>query len=536
MNKIWPMLLILMLIGISAYGETSPIVNWKYEAGGILSGNAAADESTVYFGGTKGQIYALNRSDGSLKWMIQLSNDGEIRATPLISEGKLYTAGYKSKKIACFQLDTQTQLWEFETGGGIESSPRIEGKLLIFGSMDQKVYALNSTDGTKVWEFETSGAVRSSALITNGKVYIGSSDQNFYCLELKSGQKLWSFQSDGEIISTAAYADGKVYFGSKDKKVYCLNAENGEKAWDFSAERMFLSSPIVKENRVYIGSYDRNLYCLDSLSGQKIWNFTAADSISASPTWSGNQIFFTSFDKNLYSISADKGELLWTLSLSNTVKASPLVREGSIYIASGDGFFYSVQADTRDLGLNSLVGPLFYSVSTKANTNTLQSNVIAAPEATPSPSTADLGKGDVVVQPLEETNILEPLPTTQPLSSSEVVLTNYVFETNQVILTNWIDATQTGIAASEPDAGSGQNEMYAVQVGAFTRSVLAQKMYDDLKAFGLPVYRNETTVHGQGYIRVRVGKFSSLAEAIRVKSQLDQMGYKGMYILRIITE
>jgi len=46
-------------------------------------------------------------------------------------------------------------LWEFETGGGVFSSPAIGSDGTVYvGSVDKKLYAINGKSGVKLWEFE----------------------------------------------------------------------------------------------------------------------------------------------------------------------------------------------------------------------------------------------------------------------------------------------------------------------------------------------------------------------------------------------
>ena len=81
-----------------------------------------------------------------------------------------------------------TVLWEFETGGGVYSSPAIgpDGTVYV-GSSDKKLYAINGKTGVKLWEFETGGVVRSSPAIgTGGILYVGSSDKKLYAFRTDS--------------------------------------------------------------------------------------------------------------------------------------------------------------------------------------------------------------------------------------------------------------------------------------------------------------------------------------------------------------
>ena len=79
-------------------------------------------------------------------------------------------------------------IWEFETGGSLNSSPAIgsDGTVYI-GSDDNKLYAINGKTGVKLWDFETRGKVHSSPAIgSDGTVYIGSVDKKLYAIKTNS--------------------------------------------------------------------------------------------------------------------------------------------------------------------------------------------------------------------------------------------------------------------------------------------------------------------------------------------------------------
>ena len=81
-----------------------------------------------------------------------------------------------------------TVLWEFETGGMVDSSPAIGSDGTVYvGSRDDKLYALSGKTGDKLWEFETGGMVHSSPAIgPDGTVYVGSDDKKIYAIKTDS--------------------------------------------------------------------------------------------------------------------------------------------------------------------------------------------------------------------------------------------------------------------------------------------------------------------------------------------------------------
>ena len=70
----------------------------------------------------------------------------------------------------------------------MNSSPAIGSDGTVYvGSEDNKLYALSGKSGVKLWEFETGGFVESSPAIGSvGTVYVGSDDNKLYAIKTDS--------------------------------------------------------------------------------------------------------------------------------------------------------------------------------------------------------------------------------------------------------------------------------------------------------------------------------------------------------------
>ena len=111
----------------------------------------------------------------------------------------------------------------------MNSSPAIGSDgTVYFGSWDKKLYALSGKSGNKLWEFETGGDVESSPAIgSDGMVYVGSWDKKLYAINGKSGVKLWEFETRGFVFSSPAIgSDGTVYVGSWNRKLYAIKTDS----------------------------------------------------------------------------------------------------------------------------------------------------------------------------------------------------------------------------------------------------------------------------------------------------------------------
>ena len=91
-------------------------------------------------------------------------------------------------------------LWQFTTGGSVDSSPAVSNGLVYVGSFDANVYALNASTGAKVWQFTTGNSIDTSPAVANGVVYVSSGDNNVYALNASTGAELWQFTT-GNFVS-----------------------------------------------------------------------------------------------------------------------------------------------------------------------------------------------------------------------------------------------------------------------------------------------------------------------------------------------
>jgi len=93
------------------------------------------------------------------------------------------------------------------------------------------------------------------------------------------------------------------------------------------------------------------------------------------------------------------------------------------------------------------------------------------------------------------------------------------------------ETNQAGGIAEKP-SGSG----YIVQAGAFTSEKAAMKLYDLLKKNNYEVFTSENTIHGKTWIRVKIGYFSTLAQAKTVSEELKKFKINALVLKGIVLE
>jgi PQQ-like domain len=114
--------------------------------------------------------------------------------------------------VFCLNSENGESLWQYTTGGRIDSSPTLYDGLVIFGSTDGWVYCLRAADGRLVWRFraapdqrrivirsqlESAWPVHGSVIVQNGMVYCTAGRSSFldggiwiYALDPRTGKVL----------------------------------------------------------------------------------------------------------------------------------------------------------------------------------------------------------------------------------------------------------------------------------------------------------------------------------------------------------
>ena len=182
---------------------------WTFKARGTISSGAALTRSTLYFASYGGEVYALNRFNGKLRWRTSVrgarGNAVPFYSTPALGRGRL-----------------------------------------IVGGLDGSVYALDARTGDQRWRYDGDGYVYGSASIWHGRVFVGDFGGGFHAISLKTGRRLWR-RRIGPIIGSPTVMRGYVYISSlRPPRTYAYVARTGTQVWRFKDGQF---SPIIADGR-----------------------------------------------------------------------------------------------------------------------------------------------------------------------------------------------------------------------------------------------------------------------------------------------
>ncbi len=370
-------------------------------------------DGVVYFGSNSSYFYALNATNGSTIWQVNVGCNVESSAAVVnnvVYVGILWDGhnGY----VNALNAKTGALIWRFATNSGIESSPAVNAGVVYIGSYSGYVYALNASNGVLLWSYLTGGSTFSSPAIVGGIVYIGSNDGKLYALNANNGAPIWSFQTGDPIYSSPAVVNNAVYFNTDNGTVYALRANDGSKIWQATIGMGDHAddSPAVANGIVYVGARN-GYYALNASNGYQIWSFTSPYSqreltgyVYSSPAVADGVVYFGSWDGYLFAVGAFDGSLIWSYQTGGFLFSSPTLANGVVYIGSYDGYVYALG------GTNS---------STPTPIATPQPIPTPSPTTSPSPTTAPTNTTSSWSSTTISTPVSTLVPSQMPASTGQ---------------------------------------------------------------------------------------------------------------------
>jgi outer membrane protein assembly factor BamB len=230
---------------------------WSYSTGGApCTSSPQLANGRAYFSAFD-KIHAVNITTGNADWVSASIGFG-INSSPRVSNGLIYF-GADDRNIYAINESDGSLRWNYPTSDKVLSSPIVYGGMCIVGSYDNSIYCIDTISsppfGLPRWVIPTNERVVSSAAVhpTSNSILIGSYDFNLYSINHVSGIVNWKYPSGSIIKSSPVVYKDYVYFTSLDRYLYCVDVVKGSLVWKSFISANTESSPMVddKANGVY---------------------------------------------------------------------------------------------------------------------------------------------------------------------------------------------------------------------------------------------------------------------------------------------
>jgi outer membrane protein assembly factor BamB len=229
--------------------------------------------------------------EGSMKVPFFASRNGSwIRSTPASDGETIFVGGIRDVLVA---LDCRTgeEKWRLDFGNkfgkvpdfGMVCSPLIDGEF-IYIQAGKGLHKLNKKDGTILWsslgdngDMMSSGAFSSPVIATvGGKRQLLVQTRTYLAgVDMDSGSKLWSKDITsfrGMNILTPTVWDNGIFTSSYGGRSLLLDVDSSsaKARWENKVEG-YMSSPVVIDHYLYMHLRNKRFTCIDLKEGKEMW-------------------------------------------------------------------------------------------------------------------------------------------------------------------------------------------------------------------------------------------------------------------------
>jgi len=205
--------------------DMSGNLKWAFETQGEIWSSPSFNGDQIFVGSDDGFLYCLNL-DGKLQWRTKLN--GKIRSSsPCLSDANMMIfIGTHNGTMCCLNQSDGSIRWDKHLTKPVLSSAALLKDRIYFASSDHKIYCFDCNTGSKIWEFETGDRIWSSPAITENDeiLFFGSLDSHIYGVDIRTGNQIWKFPTMNIVDSSPCIAGHMLFVGGRDGLLYAFGS------------------------------------------------------------------------------------------------------------------------------------------------------------------------------------------------------------------------------------------------------------------------------------------------------------------------
>ena len=163
-----------------ALDAASGALRWAYRTGAAVFSSPAVAEGVVYVGSDDGSFYAFSTDASPV-----------ASARPELQDGQPAPAPPTTRRVKSSHPRLRWQTETYQTS----SSLTVADGIVYFGDKDDYVQAVDAASGKQLWHFDTGFWVLSTPAAADGLVFFGADQNLVYALDAATGQIHWRYQT-----------------------------------------------------------------------------------------------------------------------------------------------------------------------------------------------------------------------------------------------------------------------------------------------------------------------------------------------------
>jgi outer membrane protein assembly factor BamB len=329
-------------------GPARAVVGWKTDVGGAVEAQVtvAPDGATLYAASLAGDLVALAREGGAIRWRLPLG-DRAYGAPCVADDGTVYLGSDAKRFYAVTPAGTVK--WKLELDEEADTAATLTGDGKIVFAAGRTLYAVRA-GGDVAWRFQAKKKIFTApAIADDGTIAFGAQDHRAYGVTAK-GALAWVTDLGADVDGSPAIADdGAIFFGTDDDQVVRLG-DGGAIVWRSPVSGFVRGAlSIARDGDVLAGVYGptpREARLDPSDGGIVGAHFIQGTGAREFGVHGGaledddGTLYFGTQDDAAYAVERT-GLVRWRFVTGDDVDAPlTLLADGALVVPSGDGIVY----------------------------------------------------------------------------------------------------------------------------------------------------------------------------------------------------
>ena len=342
---------------------------WRVPRAPSFLTGPAADDSSAYFASANHEVYAVRKSDGTLRWVsASIGTNFPVGRSLIVAKGLVL---YPEFFLYAFDVRTGALAWVYrdstKSAGGY-FAVTADSSQVYGGSTAGIVVAINIQSGMAAWRTKVSsdtGQVNVySPVLAGGRVFVGYHkfaspfDGGIVALDAVTGAVLWR----RDILPITPDLWGGAYDGlvvwqdlvivsAWDGRVHAFKSDSGTDVWTSPRLSALQSGsndirPLAASgNVIVVGSTLSMIQGLDARTGAVMWSqpTTFTGSADSPVVAMGDTVLFHYTSLQLGALAATTGATIWQTALNEPHVFGPPTFDATRVFVGADSGFYALR-------------------------------------------------------------------------------------------------------------------------------------------------------------------------------------------------
>src|SRR4051812_8937026 len=237
-----------------------------------------SSNSFAVFGTCANILTAMDRGTGRTMWKLDL---GALPSCGTVANEEQVIVGLMTGKVRSFSLKetigknpptirkVPAEVWGWQTGGAVRTTPLPAEHMTILGSTDGRVYVVMNDERTSLYRFATGGPIGAGfGSYGTRTLLIPSADHNLYALDILTSDVLWTFPSAAPIGQAPLVANEDIYVINQAGNLSQLDPASGTPRWTTPTQGGQLLA--LSGSKIYLRSINLDLFVADRGTGRLV--------------------------------------------------------------------------------------------------------------------------------------------------------------------------------------------------------------------------------------------------------------------------